>query len=307
MNDKYEEETNYQFEDHQEPEGIEAISNDEEAPSSKGRFSQIPFVDKLKNRRVLFVVGFIILVIVIYNLLGHSAGPSSHTNFSNIQKVPHPKIVNPAQSLPAQPQSAQKNTPSIATAAMGMKPAAIKPIAKNPEMGASGSGVSQMDLNKLERTMRQESAKQINAAQSQYQNQIDTLTNENQALSSKVSGLSDKVSDLNEQIILLSDKLKLIIKHEASIESSIGASFNANGETSIGKMPQKAQAPLAAMPHYLVQAVIPGRAWLKSSGGHILSVSKGSAIPGYGNVVDIDAINGIVSTSTGSELTTSNG
>ena len=56
--EKYEEETNYQFEDHQEVEGIEELTSQDANNAPRGKFKNIALLNKLKNRRVLFVVGF---------------------------------------------------------------------------------------------------------------------------------------------------------------------------------------------------------------------------------------------------------
>ena len=53
---------------------------------------------------------------------------------------------------------------------------------------------------------------------------------------------------------------------------------------------------------YYVQAVIPGRAWLKGADGSALTITVGSTIPGYGKVRSIDPYSGIVSISSGIKL-----
>jgi intracellular multiplication protein IcmG len=50
---------------------------------------------------------------------------------------------------------------------------------------------------------------------------------------------------------------------------------------------------------YNIQAVIPGRAWLIATNGATLTVSQGTAIPGYGIVKLIDPVQGKVTTSSG--------
>lgn len=50
---------------------------------------------------------------------------------------------------------------------------------------------------------------------------------------------------------------------------------------------------------YYVQAIVLGRAWLKSSDGHTITVGEGSEIPGYGRVALIDPPEGEVTTSSG--------
>lgn len=53
---------------------------------------------------------------------------------------------------------------------------------------------------------------------------------------------------------------------------------------------------------YYVQAAIPERAWLKSAKGSTITVSVGSKLPGYGAVVHIDPLAGVVITSSGRKI-----
>ncbi len=53
----------------------------------------------------------------------------------------------------------------------------------------------------------------------------------------------------------------------------------------------------------VVEAVIAGRAWIKTSNtGKTLSVGIGDVIPGYGKVIDINQVKATITTDTGSEL-----
>lgn len=52
-------------------------------------------------------------------------------------------------------------------------------------------------------------------------------------------------------------------------------------------------------PEYVVHAVIPGRAWLKSSKGQIITVTEGESVGDYGKVLVIDAANSVVLTNSG--------
>ena len=64
---------------------------------------------------------------------------------------------------------------------------------------------------------------------------------------------------------------------------------------------QKAKrvTPKVEQTRYFIQAIIPGRAWLMSTKGTMLTVSRGSAIPGYGDVRLINPKLGRIFTSSG--------
>jgi hypothetical protein len=59
---------------------------------------------------------------------------------------------------------------------------------------------------------------------------------------------------------------------------------------------------LQKMPAYYVQAIIPGRAWLKNADGQVITVAPGDSVPGYGTVATIDSQSGLVVTSTGTKF-----
>ena len=50
---------------------------------------------------------------------------------------------------------------------------------------------------------------------------------------------------------------------------------------------------------YYIQAIIPGRAWIKSTDGTIVTIVQGNVIPGYGRVLRVDSERGNVVTSSG--------
>jgi hypothetical protein len=56
--------------------------------------------------------------------------------------------------------------------------------------------------------------------------------------------------------------------------------------------------------NYSVQAIIPGRAWLKSDSGDTVTVAEGDMLRGYGRVTKIDPYDGIVNIDTGGKVVT---
>jgi intracellular multiplication protein IcmG len=62
---------------------------------------------------------------------------------------------------------------------------------------------------------------------------------------------------------------------------------------------EKKNEELRRQTQYYVQAVVPGRVWLKSINGKAITVTVGDSLPGYGKVLTIDPYSGAVSTSSG--------
>jgi hypothetical protein len=53
---------------------------------------------------------------------------------------------------------------------------------------------------------------------------------------------------------------------------------------------------------YSVQAIIPGRAWLKADNGETVTVAEGDILKNYGRIMKIDPYDGIVQIDTGSHI-----
>ena len=53
---------------------------------------------------------------------------------------------------------------------------------------------------------------------------------------------------------------------------------------------------------YSVQAIIPGRAWLKSEAGDTVTVAEGDMLKGLGRITKIDPYDGVVEIDTGNKI-----
>lgn len=125
-----------------------------------------------------------------------------------------------------------------------------------------------------------ESLGHLNNAVTTIDNQLVTLTNTTSSLSTDVETVRNEVTHVQK-----------VLKDDGLYENPVQAG-NTRGEMEEGRI-------LMEQPEYKVHAVIPGRAWLKSVKGQMLTVSEGDTIGNYGKVLVIDAANGIVLTSSG--------
>lgn len=111
----------------------------------------------------------------------------------------------------------------------------------------------------------------------------------------KIVALQSQVSQMNKQFTDLNMRLKSLL---GTLQAQVvGLKKAREAAQKVAVLNKKAQKS------YSVQAMIPGRAWLKTSKGQALSVTQGNVVPGYGVVTDIDVDNGIVRTSSGAILT----
>lgn len=98
------------------------------------------------------------------------------------------------------------------------------------------------------------------------------------------AGLAKTVGQVEDQMTSINNALQALV--EASKSPNIPSPM---GDTST----------LPAARSYTIQAIIPGRAWLKANNGQIITVALGDSIPGFGNVTLIDPQNGVVQTDAG--------
>lgn len=102
----------------------------------------------------------------------------------------------------------------------------------------------------------------------------------------------ERISELQQQVRKLDSEVKMLKEDVVTQTNMVGEQqrlFNDNVQVSQLKEPGPVQM--------IVQAAIPGRAWLRSERGELLTVIPGDEVPGYGRVVSIDAASGTVVTS----------
>lgn len=130
---------------------------------------------------------------------------------------------------------------------------------------------------------RKLSSLQQNSAKTR--DEITSLNDNVETLNGSLTGLGDKISVLNKSIAMLSEEVRQQQEEIARLKKK-------------PKPPKKYKQTRPKL-KYVIQAVIPGRAWLMSNKGTMITVRLGSIIPGYGKVRLIDAHQGLVLMSSG--------
>lgn len=118
------------------------------------------------------------------------------------------------------------------------------------------------------------------------------------SLENKVNELSGAMTGVNQQLQNISAQLQSLASSVAEQQSEI-ASLRAPKKIVVKKIET---APVVTT-SYVIQAMIPGRAWLNASDGTTLTVRSGDQLPGFGTVMDIDPSQGMIATSSGRVLT----
>jgi len=290
---------------------------------------------KLKSRRVLIVIAFIILVIIVYLFIGGGSGSSfsrSSTPINaNIKPVQAPMTaaqvhqINATGSM-AKPtgfggqtlspmQQIQPMAAPVATSAPPVQPVnianefSVKPpaaVVTTPASAVTGVSKEQLAaaLDRLSAQWRAASNQQMQALANEANQQAVSLTQQNQQLSNQLTALQQQMAALTSEMTSSQKNIKDLQTKVGDIVKGYVGSFNANGAVTYNNVPKPLPASAMVMPavSYVVQAIVPGRAWLYGSNGQTISVGVGDKIENYGNVMNIDSLTGTVTMSNGAVL-----
>lgn len=127
----------------------------------------------------------------------------------------------------------------------------------------------------------------MNQLQNQYSQQVNDFDSKNKALQDQLQSLSARVAVMENQL----NQLVQVLTRRTQ-----GSSM-ANPVAPSQEAPKAPDVKIA----YNVQAIIPGRAWLKSDNGETLTVAEGDMIKDVGRVTKIDPYDGVVEINTGSK------
>lgn len=326
VNERYEEEGHeegeYHFSDDQanyDMESDPSVKNTEAAAV----LSKVSMGDKLKQHRriVIAIVVFIVLLGIVYKLVTPSATPVTDIQPGAPAAPPKKMETLPAQPKPVMPTAAmqpavmqkpiQSPPPSVQTAppvqpaqpvqpAMpmpGMPQQAVTaeqpPVAEPPQAAAApmeapvSPNVMQTNKNINDRLaiVEQQNSAMMNLMQTQYAQKIADTELQNTQLRTQVQELTARISNMEVAFRQLTKMLR----------SANAGPPPAARENAPARMIQPAIK-------YVVQAIIPGRAWLKSDSGETVTVAEGDLLKGYGRITKIDPYDGVVNIDTGTRV-----
>lgn len=181
---------------------------------------------------------------------------------------------------------------SLATQTSAGPPATISPPMQEATNPTNTAPAPVMDVQAKERiiALEQQSAAIMNLLQTEYaQKMADTETQTN-ALRGKMEELTKRINHMEASLNQIAQLLQGVSKSQAS---------GVMGGGTVPNLPPRAAEPRMI---YNVQAIIPGRAWLKSEAGDTVTVAEGDYLKGYGRVTKIDPYDGIVGIDTGNKI-----
>lgn len=211
----------------------------------------------------------------------------------------------PAEATPGVQQASMTAPPSMgdvvnqmATAA-GQAAAAMPPALIAAQTAAQTPVTNTPLANSLDNRAAQVSAtnEQLLAQlQADYAQRLADYQAQNKALQDQVQTLNNRVAGMETEMSQLVQTLTKAFQNNGGDATTADASA-----------PDSAAAPVAGpdikLP-YSVQAIIPGRAWLRADNGDTLTVTEGDVIKDVGQVSKIDPYNGIVEIKVGNKTVT---
>lgn len=328
VNERYEgegqEEGEYHFSDDQANYDMETETAKDSAAVAVAPKESV--ADKLKQHRrvVIGLVVFIILLGIVYKLVT----PSSNNPATDFQTAPDAAISakttqkSVTQAAPAPVSQTVTTQPAAATTTTIAQPTAVTTVTTQPAVAEPVQQPAQPDAqvapqqtapaqpaaittttttapapaaNLMDRvtTLEQQNSAMMNLIQTQYAQKISDAELQNSQLRTQVQELTSRISNMEVAFQQLTKILQ-----------------NSRGGAVAG-MPNRGMvnAPTASRVSspkniYTVQAIIPGRAWLKTDSGDTVTVAEGDVLKGYGRITKIDPYDGIVDIDTGNRIIT---
>lgn len=284
--------------------------------------SALEKLSKITPKRRVVIAGlvFIILMGVVYKMLAPSTTQES-TEFASITSTKESAKTAPIKTTPPAMTEQTKNPiemtmPAVPTgmtnpAGVSMTPpvpAQSMPAPPITQAVTVPSGTVTVPLPTQTSTATVAPPVPPTAAPSHnVEEKIASVEQQNAAIMNLLqTEYAQKMSDYEMQANLVRGKMDELNKRMNRIEANLnqmtellqqGASPK-TGAVITETLPVAA-APMGPKVMYNVQAIIPGRAWLKSDSGDTVTVAEGDILKDYGRITKIDPYDGVVEIDTG--------
>lgn len=282
------EESEYHFSD-------EDVSYDveQEVPQAPPPAPKKTLMERLNQRkRMLITIGiFIVLIFIVYRIISPSQTVPSTEIVAQNEPVP---AAAPVGQLPAPPtpapvapvaQVAPPPSPIAATASMpaapGMAPTMGTPSAMPQAVAPQVPPTSAILATETQASIMA-NEKLIRDMQTTYNSKLEEFAAQNKFL-------QDQMQNMNSRVVNMENQLNQLIQAWTRANQQQSSNNNAAED----KMVKSA---------YNVQAIIPGRAWLRSDNGDTVTVAEGDTLKNLGRVTKIDPYDGIVEINTGNKV-----
>ncbi len=270
-----------------------------------------------RSKRMLIGLGvFFVLVFVVYKMVAPSSDSNSMPVGDIVTAAPatvaHPAMAQQPVQQPAvaqQAMPAQSPQQPMAMAAQQQAPAMMQQQAPTQQSQMSNQPANMMPQQMTENIPVQPTAsgypanvpvvgqvppvaqqtipvEQVSQMQNEYEQRVNEYANQNKMLQDQMQALSSRVAMMESQLTQIAQAVTARQSQPNLIETA-------------PQQPVIIDSPRVA---YSVQAIIPGRAWLRSDNGEAITVAEGDTVKQLGRVTKIDPYDGVVEISTGNKI-----
>jgi len=299
------EESEYHFSDE---EVNYEVETDTAKPSVAGAASGVARRMSRSKRMLLSFSVFFVLVYIVYKMVVPSA-PSSPPAEITPQETVQQKAAPVASAAPPALTPASVPTPPSTSVTESQPSAPVEPSpgasAAVQSAPSSLANTAPVRTNYVEMNTAAQPAATVPA-----NNPAAAVINQLQAdYASKINEVDAKIQEVDTQDKAIHDQVQALDVRIAAMEAQINQLMQMLMHPTQGArnapvpMASVAQPPVAEpkVP-YSVQAIIPGRAWLRSDSGEAVTVAEGDTIKGLGRVTKIDPYDGVVEINTGNRV-----
>jgi hypothetical protein len=145
--------------------------------------------------------------------------------------------------------------------------------------------------------MESESTRMVSQLQTEYTQKLNDFSIQNKALQDQVQLLNTRMGTIETQMGQL---VHALTRQQRAVPMASPEGMNNIPPPPPPNMPAEPRYDVRTS--YSVQAIIPGRAWLKSDSGETVTVAEGDSVRGLGRVTRIDPYDGVVEISTGRKV-----
>jgi len=171
--------------------------------------------------------------------------------------------------MAASPKVINKNIPVVVKQAARVQ-------AVSPKVSMPAPSPVQISNQALDNTDKKITA--LEQERSRLQTDVYAMQKQIIDVTQTVGGMTASLNDIKQSMEQINDKMEQQSQQMVRLQSIKRTKRRASTPRVKKVTPQVEQT------QYYIQAIIPGRAWLMSTKGAMLTVSQGSAVPGYGDV-----------------------
>lgn len=216
-----------------------------------------------------------------------SGQPMSQTTAT--QGVPAVAANTPMQGAQGSiTQSPEMPPTTIPQQQMQLTTPAVGTVAVAPSSSMVGPPPTQGVVERLA-SLEQENAAMMSMLRTEYVQKLSDVETQNTDARNKMDDLSKRLNRLEASINQISQMLQ---------------NMNKPAPTATHIMEPATISHSDRTQTFTVQAIIPGRAWLKSGAGETVTVAEGDLLRSYGRITKIDPYDGIVNIDTGNKIIT---